>query len=353
VSIPIEWPDTLPCPAALPTRSYERRSLQSRPYLARPFQRDRHQFQEVTFVPMNYATATALRTFWREDLEFGGNWFSAPTWSRPQGAGGVRRFIGPLEFSYIPGTAMGYWRATGTVEIRGVGEVPVRPDASAIWLLNEFVTSGGLGDEQPWILSNGDRTVFVPDEAGSLTGVEDHYQGGVFSNMPQAAGKRYFEIEAGRVFPPVVFAPLFDTSLSWGLVSVNEFTVNGAETALGTSGSWAFLPMLALAEVHYSGDDGAGSVTNIDNVGALADGTVFGFAVDIDGGNLWVSVDGTWVTGDPGTETSPIATNMTSPPYNIAFAAQRAWAEATLRTIPSELTYPVPSGFTYWADLDA
>jgi hypothetical protein len=188
----IEWPDSLPCPMAMPTRSYVRRAGQSRPFLARPTQRDRHQFQDVTFVPMNYATATALRTFWREDLEFGGNWFSAPTWSRPQGAGGVRRFIGPLEFSYIPGTAMGYWRATGTVEIRGVGEVPVRPDASAIWLLNEFVTSGGLGDEQPWILSNGDRTVFVPDEAGSLTGVEDHYQGGVFSNMPQAAGKRYF-----------------------------------------------------------------------------------------------------------------------------------------------------------------
>ncbi len=347
MSVAIEWTADLPCPMALPTGSYVRRAGQSRPFLARPTQQDRHQFQEVTFAPMNYATATALRTFWREDLAFGGNWFFAPTWSRPQGAGGVRRFIGPLDFRYIPGTGMGYWSASGTVEVRGAGMEPVRPNASAYWLQNDYVdlglNSSGLGDV-PWVFSNGDRTVYVPDDAG---GFGNHYQGSVYSNLPQGTLKRYFEIVVGNVEDggsPNQFA--------YGFVSENQ-TQSGAATFLGTGESWC-LAKDGAGQSRYIGNDGAGGTDLVGGLPNIIPGTVLGFAIDQPNRKAWISIDDVWLlSGDPGAGTNPIAESMPGSIYNPAFAAQRGLVSATLRSVEADFTGTIPAGFIEWADVDA
>lgn len=164
MTTPIAWPDSLPCPASARTRPTDRRSLQSRPFQARPRQRDRHATQEIVFVPMTLTQATALRDYVRDVLEHTGNWFSS-TWALPQGGVGVRRWLAPLSFVHEPGMHGGYWRASGVCEVRGAGMLPVirRDPILAAHFTSDFTDlTGHTLTPRQWQINSSDP-IFLTD----------------------------------------------------------------------------------------------------------------------------------------------------------------------------------------------
>lgn len=229
----------------------------------------------------------------------------------------------------------------------------VPPPVPAVWLLNSTVTTGGISGERAWELSNEDLTVFVPDEVGSINpGVGNHYQGSVITNSPQSEGKRYFELE---ITGPVSYGAFgtSSTMFCYGLISVG---ITGAwSAALATFGgidAWSINPDGAGSIGHigeYRGDDGTGTLHTITGLASLETGTVISFACDLDAKKIWVALDGDWITGDPGAATSPADINMPGDEWSPCFGAQRALSGSTLRTIPTDFSYPMPSGYTYWS----
>jgi hypothetical protein len=340
------YPDELPTPSVAPFRPSERRFTSGTPFNARTFQRDRLALQEITFPPLSVSQASVLRDWFKTDLEYGGNWFNAPKWPRPQGRGGVRKWMDALRFENI---GPFYVRVTGYCEVRGVGELPTI-HIPTIWLLNRYVTTGGVNDERPWVLSNGDQTVFVPDELGSESGVENHYQGSIYTNNPKSSGKRYIEqiILRGGNYPDGGSPTMF----SFGIV--NELIYGtldpGGINAFTNSGTWGFNRGGTPGEGEYRGDDGAGGQTTIPGLPEPVTGGVVMLAIDIDAKKMWMGYDGTWFTGDPATDTDPIAENMPGTSFNPGFAAQRAILGSTLRSVDADFSFPVPSGFIAWSD---
>jgi len=132
------FPAGLPCPQELPTQSAERRVLNDALTEARVGQTDRLDYEDYVFPPYSPAQALTLDEFWRVTLNKGGKWFStlAPYWPRPEGrTPAARRFIGPprWEFIHTGKPEIGYWRVSGTFEVRGVGDLPVEPDPPSAW----------------------------------------------------------------------------------------------------------------------------------------------------------------------------------------------------------------------------
>lgn len=76
---------------------------------------------------------------------------------------------------------------------------------------------------------------------------------------------------------------------------------------------------------------------------ALVAGDVIGVAVDAAAGTVWFSLNGAWV-GDPVAGTSPASTSAAGTWYPGAVM----YAGGTLRAgfSPTDLSYPVPAGFT-------
>lgn len=123
MSTPIVYPDSLPSPKFAPVLADERRALPNgRPFSARDLQRDRLATRQIQFPPFTSAEMQAFRDFWRDDLDFGGNWFSASRWPTPDGTPWVYKWISVTHNENVPG---GYWDVSGVVEVRGVGMPPV------------------------------------------------------------------------------------------------------------------------------------------------------------------------------------------------------------------------------------
>lgn len=74
-------------------------------------------------------------------------------------------------------------------------------------------------------------------------------------------------------------------------------------------------------------------------------GDVYGFAVDQPGGKLWIRKNGTWLQGDPATDTLPIWTDLSGTLY----AAACPWtpdAIIHMRFDPGTFANAAPSGFS-------
>lgn len=344
----IEYPPSLPVPNSGDVKTAERRLLSAIAGLqqARVAQRDYLATQEVSWL-LTPAEAATFYAWWKTDLVLGGMWF-ASDWPHPQGwIVKVRRFLGTPLMSHVPG---GNWAVSGLTEVRGASLLPGIGTIYAHWLSNEDVSSPENGLDHvgsPWELSNNQQTVFVPDPTGIGAGTILR-QGSVISNLPQSTGKRYFE----QIITGITTLPIYGTSptqFSYGLIR-QDFWITG-NNALGGTGTW-MIGVVGSGNIptgQYVGDDGAGSITTISPLVVLQPTDVIGFAVDIDARNIWVSINGAWVTGDPSTNTSPVGTNMPVGPYNPCFAAQRGLTGSTLRSIPSQFTYPIPTGFAPWA----
>lgn len=82
--------------------------------------------------------------------------------------------------------------------------------------------------------------------------------------------------------------------------------------------------------------------------GSDTSGTIYQFAVDIDAAKLWVGKGGTWFSsGDPAAGTSQWATINSTPVYPAGGLFQVG--KMRLRTLASQMSFTVPSGFTPWA----
>jgi len=119
----IVYPAGLPCPQTSVVTPAERRALSQsdRPREARALQRDRLDYERITFPPMPIEKSDELLTWWRDTLVFGGAWFSAP-WPLPRGlVTAVRKFREQPRWEFVPG---GFWRLSALCEVRGRGELP-------------------------------------------------------------------------------------------------------------------------------------------------------------------------------------------------------------------------------------
>lgn len=73
---------------------------------------------------------------------------------------------------------------------------------------------------------------------------------------------------------------------------------------------------------------------------------VFQIALDLTGGNLWFGKNNTWVTGNPGTNTSPTATFTGG---TTLFPAAGLINSSSAQIVCNGSKYTPPSGYTLWS----
>jgi hypothetical protein len=116
------YPRSLPCPQTSVVTPAERRALSDpqRPREARNVQRDRLEYERVTWPPFDPDKAEAIFVFWRDTLHRGGAWFTAE-WPLPRGLRMqvVRKFREQPKWQFIPG---GFWQLSALCEVRGRGK---------------------------------------------------------------------------------------------------------------------------------------------------------------------------------------------------------------------------------------
>jgi hypothetical protein len=146
----------------------------------------------------------------------------------------------------------------------------------------------------------------------------------------KSSGKYYFEISwedaktgTGTVGCGLVQSTLANTS--------NTYTTNQAWTVWGRN---------------------AGARHNSSNAHAFASDAAerWGFAVDLDAGELWIwdSNGSAWLQGDPETGTSPTWSNLTGTLYPFAqpwFSNVAPHLSLTLHSSPKSLSRAAPDGF--------
>jgi hypothetical protein len=119
----LEYPAGLPCPQTSTVTPAERRALSEpdRPRDARALQRDRLEFERITWPPMSAAESAEFDEWWRDTLTFGGAWFAAE-WPLPRGmVSAVRKFRGQPRYEFVSGK---FWRVSALCEVRGRGLPP-------------------------------------------------------------------------------------------------------------------------------------------------------------------------------------------------------------------------------------
>lgn len=126
-SVLSEYPEALPAPMVGVVTPTERRKVGSIGGVQsfRTVQRDRHGTRTYAFT-FTKEQAAIFRDWWAEWEQRGGGWFAA-NWPLPWSRGpNVFRFKNPPEWSLIGGgiDGQGYWRVSGSVEIRGRGMLP-------------------------------------------------------------------------------------------------------------------------------------------------------------------------------------------------------------------------------------
>jgi hypothetical protein len=142
----VSWPRTLPCPQTSTVTPAERRALSSadRPREARNIQRDRLEYERVTWPAMDIPKAGTILTFWRDTLKHGGAWFVAD-WPLPRGihTQAVRKFREQPRWQFIAG---GFWQLSALCEVRGRGlliddQVPPPSPPPEVWSAGDFGTA--------------------------------------------------------------------------------------------------------------------------------------------------------------------------------------------------------------------
>lgn len=78
-------------------------------------------------------------------------------------------------------------------------------------------------------------------------------------------------------------------------------------------------------------------------------GDVIGIAIDFGAGQLWLSKNGAWISGDPSTGTSPSFTGVIGTLFPaVSVRNNTTLGQWTGRFSAAQQTYAAPSGFTSW-----
>lgn len=166
----IIYPSSLPTPQASTVTPAERRALSDpkRPREARALERDRRDFERVTWPAMSSAQVAAFDAWWRTTLVYGGAWFSA-RWPLPQGfVSAVRKFVEQPKWAYV---GRGFWRTSALMEVRGQGTP----------LVNDLPWGEDPGGEGAWELTVSTPSSFFVDDNAVLDPVSGLPVSGVFN----------------------------------------------------------------------------------------------------------------------------------------------------------------------------
>lgn len=186
-----------------------------------------------------------------------------------------------------------------------------------------------------YTFSNGDKT-FTSDGTGAWTTVR--------ATVGKESGKLYFEYDIGHGGG--------NTWAYLGLASAR----NGMSGSLasGANPQGCCIYPYAAGDRVYVGTDITKAETI--NLTTLADGHVFGFAVDLDTGKAWVAQNGTWLSGDPEAGTNPLFT-WTPATLGMIWPAAAIYSNTLLNVtlVPDEAsqTYGPPTGFSEWQPVPA
>lgn len=186
------YPESLPTPQTSAVTSDELRYLsnESRPREAAPIQLDGRDYESLTWPPMGPEQMAVFLSWVRNDLVFGGAWFTA-TWPLPRGqVAAVRKFIGQPRREFVPG---GYWRVSAVCEIRGSGVFPSEPveGSGGPWLFFDGGEPSAPIFRYPYVDLTGlgpvpfeDGVSVTNNDEGSNTVFQSDYQIPFFSDCP-------------------------------------------------------------------------------------------------------------------------------------------------------------------------
>lgn len=201
----------------------------------------------------------------------------------------------------------------------GTGTISVW-DATSVWTYN----SGGTV-----ALSNGNKTA---TNTGPKNGV-----GGIKGLKSNTTGKLYFEIVANVI----------DVSGYTFLGFVNDVFVGSTDILPGnTTNGWSMTPQPGSYWQPYNNAMGS---TNT-SASAAGNGDVLGFHVDITNRFVYMSVNGVYILGNPGSQANAIYANMTGTTFWPAISVSYDGAvhsQATLRTV-APFGYTPYTGYSAW-----
>lgn len=179
-------------------------------------------------------------------------------------------------------------------------------------------------------LSNGDKT------ATNNNGTSGHVDNVRSDTALDPAGKIYFEVHGDTVA---------DADFMTGICTEDWPISNGLMTF--HSDAWGYdrywdKAQHDMSSTFYNEDDGT-----------ISDGDVVMVAVDMDAGDIWFGLNGTWKgSGNPATGANPAFTGQdftTKDMFiglNLQTDSSGGATVATLATDPDDLSYSIPSGFT-------
>lgn len=127
----------------------------------RPLQRNDVQFESLTFMFRTFEQSAEFMRWWKEDLHFGGAWFSAD-WPLPQGGRAVRKFVSPPSLpTFMPTVG---WTLSIVAEVRGEGLADVfgGEDAPRGWSTNPI----DQYRREFWTFANQNYTAILVDGGG-------------------------------------------------------------------------------------------------------------------------------------------------------------------------------------------
>lgn len=226
--------------------------------------------------------------------------------------GSVTVNFGMTPFSYSPPTGFTAWGPVDHGIAMALTETSDTFDS--IIHLPRTDTWDPAKKDSAWALTSGNLV-------GQHTSVGGNQM--VFATGSRSSTKRYFEV--------LVNTP--GTSHCIGLANSSQ-TLN---TYVGSSvNSWSY--NAPGNKIHNVTQTAVGS--------GFTNGQYVGVAVDLDAGNLWFSVNGTWVSGDPATGSSPAYTGVTGTLFPVMSGADAD--KGTFNAGATSFHTAAPTGFTGW-----
>jgi hypothetical protein len=226
----------------------------------------------------------------------------------------------------LPGSAFAGWSNGGCT---GIGDCIVRPNA-AVSVNAKFDRVHATWDTS-WSIAGAVRYADNDRSAQNTSGTTAN----VRTNIGKRTGKWYWEIKATAGDPASNSGGLgFLESAMPNNAAYIGYVASGLSFGYGPSNTEYYFNW---AGVTRNGVPPAGS--------AVTSGTTYMFALDMDGGRLWIGHNGAWHNGgNPATGAAPVATGVTGTVYpGITFYNNVNAFTANFGN--AAFTYPVPAGF--------
>ncbi|WEN13709.1 hypothetical protein PY254_10675 [Rhodanobacter sp. AS-Z3] len=178
-------------------------------------------------------------------------------------------------------------------------------------------------------LNPSDKSSSITLSGGNLVATGNTATSGIVRSIKAITDKKYFEC--------VISGPNVGNTATWAAGIANASASLTGSLGYSDANGWAF--WAANLGARHNG------ITTV-TIGAYAP-NVLGFAVDETSGNMWISINGVWISGDPVEGTSPAFTGITGTIYAAACPWTNAVsAKCTMRFDPALMSYTLPTGYS-------